>query len=157
MTACQRQIQMSHAKDGVLLRTQFDNVYILRVNNAILHFLPFFTQLNSYLPHILLKITSFLLPIWSTFVYEASLLSLSLNARAPFKITLFFFLHQSFDMISNTDVSIVARRKRERKNHRYLLFNIQFTIHHLIIWTEWWHHSSSLPFSPSPVTPASSS
>ena len=42
----------------------------------ILHFLPFFTQLNSYLPHILLKITSFLLPIWSTLDYEASLLSL---------------------------------------------------------------------------------
>ena len=51
---------MSHAKEGVLLRTQFDNIYILRVNNAST---SFFTQFNSYLPHILLKITSFLLPI----------------------------------------------------------------------------------------------
>ena len=60
MAACLRQIEMSHAKEGVLLRTQFDNVYILRVNNAST---SFFTQFNSYLPHILLKITSFLLPI----------------------------------------------------------------------------------------------
>ena len=43
-----------------------------------LHFFPTFTQLTSYIPHILLEITSFLLPIWSTFVYEASVLSLSL-------------------------------------------------------------------------------
>ena len=50
--------KMSHAKEGVLLRTRFDNVYILRVNNAST---SFFTQFNSYLPHILLKFTSFLL------------------------------------------------------------------------------------------------
>ena len=43
-----------------------------------LHFFPTFTQLTSYIPHILLEITSFLLPIWSTFVNEASLLSLPL-------------------------------------------------------------------------------
>ena len=67
---------MEHAKVEVNPRTQFDNVYIFRVNNAYTSFLPFFTQLNSYLPHILLNITSFLLPIWSTFFYEASLLSL---------------------------------------------------------------------------------
>ena len=42
----------------------------------LLHFLPLFTQFNSYLPHIFIKITSFLLPIWSTLDYEASLLSL---------------------------------------------------------------------------------
>ena len=42
----------------------------------LLHFLPFFTQFYSYIPHILLQITSFLLPIWSFFVYEASVLSL---------------------------------------------------------------------------------
>ena len=41
-----------------------------------LHFFPTFTQLTSYIPHILLEINSFLLPIWSTFVYEASVLSL---------------------------------------------------------------------------------
>ena len=78
MAACLRQIDMSHAKEWVLLGTQFNNVYILRVSTHLLHFLPYFTQLNSYLPHILLKITSFLLPIWSTFVYEASVLSLPL-------------------------------------------------------------------------------
>ena len=44
----------------------------------LLHFLPLFTQFNSYLPHIFIKITSFLLPIWSTIDYEASLLSLPL-------------------------------------------------------------------------------
>ena len=47
----------------------------------LLHFLPFFTQFNSYLPHILPIITSFLLPIWSTFVYEASVLSLVYSAH----------------------------------------------------------------------------
>jgi len=41
-----------------------------------LHFFPTFTQLTSYIPHILLEITSFLLHIWSIFVYEASVLSL---------------------------------------------------------------------------------
>ena len=76
MTACQKQIQMSHAKDGVLLRTQLVNVYILRVNNASTSFFSIFNTINSYLPHILLNITSFLLPIWSTFDYEASVLSL---------------------------------------------------------------------------------
>ena len=76
MAACLRQIDMSHAKEWVLLRTQFGNVYILGVNNASTSFLPFFTQFNSYLPHIFLKISSFLLLIWSTFVYEASVLSL---------------------------------------------------------------------------------
>ena len=45
-----------------------------------LHFFPTFTQLTSYIPHILLEITSFLLPIWSTFVYEASVLSLCKSA-----------------------------------------------------------------------------
>ena len=76
MAACLRQIDMSHAKEWVLRRTQFGNVYILGVNNASTSFFTIFHPINSYLPHILLKITSFLLPIWSTFVYEASLLSL---------------------------------------------------------------------------------
>ena len=49
-----------------------------------LHFFPTFTQLTSYIPHILLEITSFLLPIWSTFVYEASVLSLIKNDRDKF-------------------------------------------------------------------------
>ena len=77
MAACPRQIDTSHTKEWVLLGTQFDNVYILRLNNVTTSFLPFLSQFNSYLPHILPKITSFLLPIWSTFVYEASLLTLS--------------------------------------------------------------------------------
>ena len=50
----------------------------------LLHFLPLFTQFNSYLPHILLKITSFLLHIWSTIDYEASVLSLVLNRNRIF-------------------------------------------------------------------------
>ena len=35
---------VKNAKDGVILRTQFDNVYILRVNNA---YTSFFTLFHS--------------------------------------------------------------------------------------------------------------
>merc|ERR1712079_632673 len=34
IAACLRQIDMSHAKECVLLGTQFENLVILRVNNA---------------------------------------------------------------------------------------------------------------------------
>ena len=101
MNACLRQMQISHAKDGVLLRTQLVNVYILRVNNASTSFFTIFHPIISYLPHILLKITSFLLPIWSTFDYEASVLSLDFRfliytrsiARLlyTFKTTFFYY------------------------------------------------------------------
>ena len=42
MAACLRQIDMSHTKEWVLLGTQFDNVYILRVNNASTSFSTLF-------------------------------------------------------------------------------------------------------------------
>ena len=45
MAACLRQIDMSHAKEGVLLRTQFDNLMIWRVNNASTSFFSFFTHI----------------------------------------------------------------------------------------------------------------
>ena len=45
MAACLRQIDMSHAKEWVLLGTQFDNVYILRVNKAST---SFFTIFHSF-------------------------------------------------------------------------------------------------------------
>ena len=57
-----------------------DNLRIIftfyRKITHLLHFLPIFTHLTSYILHISLKITSYLLPIWSTFTYEGSVLSL---------------------------------------------------------------------------------
>ena len=50
-----------------------DNLRIIftfyRKITHLLHFLPIFTHLTSYILHMLLKITSYLLPIWSTFIW----------------------------------------------------------------------------------------
>ena len=55
---------MSHAEEGVLLRTQFDNVYILSVKNACTSFFSLFHTIKFiFTAYFAYKITSFLLPI----------------------------------------------------------------------------------------------
>ena len=69
-----------------------DNLRIIftfyRKITHLLHFLPIFTHLTSYILHISLKITSYLLPIWSTFTYEGSVLSLPTPHLLPAPTTI---------------------------------------------------------------------